>query len=134
MQTYHMISDTDGALYDTRAAGWHNLPPVRRNYSRHHRDIKTVSDLKASLRAGGHTFPGGYPLYFITSDGESLSFEAARSEFRQIADSIRTRANDGWRVVALDVNYEDSDLVCDHTGNRIPAAYGDTDSESVDHD
>ena len=70
-------------------------------------------------------------MYFITSDGGALSFEAARSELRQVLNAIRTRANDGWRIVACEINYEDSDLYCDHTGKQIPAAYAD-DSEGAE--
>ena len=88
-------------------------------------NIKTTKDLKTALRNGQWAWPGGYPLYFITSDGAALSFDAVRSEYRQVINAIRHRLNDGWRVVAVDINYDDSDLYCDHTGQRIESAYGD---------
>lgn len=99
---------------------------MRQNYSRGHTRIKTVADLKATIRHGEFAFPGGYPLYFVTSDGASLSFETARAEFQQIADSIRHGINDGWRIVACVVNYEDSELVCAHSGKPIDSAYGES--------
>jgi hypothetical protein len=77
------------------------------------------------LRAGPFAWPGGYPLYFICEDGGVLSFESARSEFGNIADSIRRDISDGWRVVGCDINLEDSQLICDHTGARIPSAYAE---------
>lgn len=89
--------------------------------------IKTTKDLKTALRNGQWAWPGGYPLYFITSDGAALSFDAVRSEYRQVISSIRHRMNDGWRVVAVEINYEDSGLCCDHTGQRIESAYCDDD-------
>lgn len=95
----------------------------RDKYRFHFQAIETVAQLKATLRAGAYAWPGGYPLYLLTSDGETLSFDAARSEFRQIAYAIRHKLNDGWRVVACDVNYEDADMVCAHTGERIESAY-----------
>jgi len=88
-------------------------------------NVKTTKDLKTALRNGQWVWPGGYPLYFITSDGAALSFDAVRSEYRQVINAVRHRLNDGWRVVAVDINYEDSDLYCDHTGQRIESAYGD---------
>jgi hypothetical protein len=121
---YFFVSDCDGALHDTRVDDW-SSKPIRANYKRHHRTIETVADLKATLRAGSFAWPGGYPLFFITSDGAALSFYTARTQFRHIADSIATGSNDGWRIVACEINYEDSDLQCDHTGNRIASAYGD---------
>ena len=30
----------------------------------------------------------------------------------------------GWRIVAAEINWEDKDLVCDHTGEPIECAYG----------
>lgn len=106
---------------------------VRRpNFECHHRDIKTVADFKATLRAGSSTDLGGYPLFFITSDGAALSFEAAQSEVRQIMEAIRDRSSNGWHVVACDVNYEDNDLYCDHTNKKIDSAYGSDESDETD--
>ena len=85
----------------------------------------TTHDLKNALRAGPYAWPGGYPLFFITSDGAALSFDAVRQEIRQVIWSIRHGVNDGWRVVAVDVNWEDPDLTCEHTGKRIESAYAD---------
>ena len=85
----------------------------------------STKEVKDALRSGPYTFPGCYPLYFITSDGAALSFEAVRAEWRQVCHSIRHKLSDGWRVVALDVNYEDGNLYCDHSGERIESAYAE---------
>lgn len=85
----------------------------------------TTHGVKAALRQGPFAWPGGYPCFFITSDGATLSFEAVRENFRSVIYSIRHRSNDGWRVVAVDVNWEDPDLYCDHTGKRIESAYAE---------
>jgi len=123
----HLFLTERGDLHDIRILNWtHNM--VRPKYRYHHRDIRTVAQFKATLRAGAYAWPGGYPLYFITSDGAALSFAAAREEYRNIIQSISDRANDDWRIVACDVNYEDTELYCDHSNTRIPSAYGD------DHD
>jgi hypothetical protein len=120
----HLFVADDGNLYDTRDPNWARNP-LREGYYGGGPRIETVAQFKAALRHGGTTSLGGYPLYFIVSDGEALSFEAARENFRQIADSIVHRHNDGWRIVGQEINYEDEDLVCAHTGKRIPSAYGD---------
>lgn len=126
----HLFVADDGALYDTRMPEW-SSKPLRRNYSSGMRDIASVADFKAALRAGAFTSVGGYPLYFICRDGGVISFETARSEFRNIADSIMNDCHDGWRVTACDINYEDNHLHCEHSGKLIPSAYG-TSEESND--
>jgi len=121
MNTTTYIDGTDGCLY---LAG--QSEPIRKNYRYSHAAIGNVADLKATLRAGGYVWPGGYPLYFITDDGGSLSFGTVRREFRLVADAVRRRDNTGgWRVIACDVNWEDDDLTDDHTGERIESAYGE---------
>jgi hypothetical protein len=85
----------------------------------------TTTELKQALRSGKYTWPGAYPLFFITSDGAALSFEAVRENLRSVLWSIKNKVNDGWRVVQADVNWEDGELTCDHTGERIESAYSE---------
>jgi hypothetical protein len=87
--------------------------------------IETISDFRKAMRHGPYAWPGGYPCYFITNDGAALSFKTARNERRLILEAIRDRDNSGWRVVAMDVNWEDSELRCDHSGEPIESAYGE---------
>lgn len=87
--------------------------------------IATVADLDKALEQGPYAWPGGYPCYFITSDGAALSFDAVKAERDTIAESIADNASDGWRVVAMDVNWEDASLYCDHTNKRIESAYAE---------
>ena len=121
---YLFVSSCDGALYDTRMPEW-PAHPLRTPYARTFSRINTGAELRATLRAGPYAWPGGYQMYFITSDGAALSFESARAEFRQCAYALRHRLNDGWRIVACDINYEDGELYCDHSGERIPSAYAE---------
>jgi hypothetical protein len=125
MRDHLFISSCDGALHDTRAPNW-SENPLRPNYSRHHSTIASAADFKACLRAGCFAWPGGYPLYFVTSDGAAISFESARANLREIISALQTGdKRSGWHVCACEINWEDSDLVCDHSGAAIPAAYGD---------
>jgi hypothetical protein len=65
-------------------------------------------------------WPGGYPLAAVTSDGGCLCHECTASERESIGTTTGT---DGWNVVGLQVNWDDSQLVCDHCGTQIEAAY-----------
>ena len=86
----------------------------------------TTPELKQALRAGPYAWPGGYPLYFLAADGSALSFEAVRLEIRQVMCAMRHPGTDrDWQIVAVDVNWEDSELFCAHTGQLIPCAYSD---------
>jgi hypothetical protein len=87
--------------------------------------IENTKKLHEVLKSGPYAWPGGYPLFFITSDGAALSFEAVNQEIESVQDSIDTKCQDGWQVVAVDVNWEDENLLCDHTGEKIQSAYGE---------
>lgn len=91
----------------------------------HHRTIKTARQFLETLKAGPYAWPGGYPIYFLTSDGGVLSFDSARDNATYIARAIKDGDHSGWRVEACDINYEDAELICDDTGERIPSAYAD---------
>lgn len=125
----HLFLAHDGALYDTRDSAWSHKPPLRASYSGHARQVATVGQFKAALRAGSHAWPGGYPLAFVTHDCALLCFKCGRREFRQIADSIRSNARDGWRVVACEIMHgEESDDSCEHCGATIAAHEEDSDN------
>ncbi|AXQ68542.1 DNA ligase [Caulobacter phage CcrPW] len=123
------VSSAGGDLFDTRDPDWNFKPPLRRAYSTAADPIETLSQVKAALRAGPYAWPGGYPLYFVTRDGAALSFDAVRSQFASVADDFMSDSSTGWRVCRVEINYEDSDLRCDHTGKAIPAAHGDDEDE-----
>lgn len=135
LPAHFFIADYDGALFDTRDPNWSEGLPVRPAYrvSRTTFDpnpVKALQQVKAALRQGAYTDLGGYPLYFITRDGAALSFEAVQEQFRNVVWDHLNHASTGWRIDGSAVNYEDADLFCDHTGKRIPSAYGDdTDDE-----
>ena len=87
-------------------------------------NINSISDFRRAVRNGPYAWPGGYPLYFVCSDGEALSFAAAKQERRLILEALRDNDRSGWRVVGVDTNWEDAELRCAHTGELIEAAYG----------
>ena len=72
------------------------------------------------LSANPYAFPGGYPMYAFTSDAAVLCHKCCKSERVLIGT---TTGNDGWCVVALEINDENDHLYCDHCSSKIEAAY-----------
>jgi hypothetical protein len=77
--------------------------------------------LARSLVQAPFAWPGGYPRYAITNDGEALCPPCCQAEQRQIGTTTGT---DGWCLLALAINWEDADLTCAHCATPIPSAYG----------
>ena len=95
------------------------------------RETYTRLHFLRDLRDGEYAWPGGYPRYFITSDGEAMSYDAAEEHEDMICAAIDERDNGGWRVVACDVNWEDGALYCCHTGKRIASAYAEDEADAA---
>lgn len=95
-------------------------------------NIRHIFDFNLALSRGAFAWPGGYPQYFVCADGGALSFKAAEENAGLIRDAIiAADRHSGWCVVGLDVNWEDNELVCDHTGDKIECAYpADDDNEA----
>ncbi len=85
-----------------------------------------ISDFRRDLDSP-YAWPGGYPKYFITRDGAALSVESAKANADLITESMRDRSNDGWQVTACAINWEDAELYCDHSSERIESAYAEED-------
>ena len=115
------MTGIDGALYDTSAKRWAYNEPLRANYSGHKLEFESLHDVKASIRAGEFTFPGGYRLAFVTSDAAILSYKTVVDNWRLVVGEwFDPHPNDQWRVVGL-VNVDDCDdtMVCDHSGEVL---------------
>jgi hypothetical protein len=100
--------------------------------------INTVADLDEALDGGKYTSVGGYPVYYITCDGAALSYDTVKEEYDTIKEAVAdweadsSVPCDGWRVVAVDINWEDPELYDDHTSERIESAYAEDDAEDDD--
>lgn len=92
-------------------------------------EIHTISDFRRAVRNGAYAWPGGYPCYWIMADGGACAFNAAKSERRAMLEAIAAKDNRGWRPIALEINWENGDLYCDHTGERIESAYAEPEDE-----
>lgn len=77
-----------------------------------------------------YAWPGGYPLYFVCEDDGVLCPNCV-SENRSLINRAAIRQcelscdDTQWRVVATDVNYEDTSLYCDNCRKRIESAYAE---------
>lgn len=94
----------------------------KKNVIKENKDFN-VQDFLDQLKDGPYAFPGGYPKYFVTKDGGVLSFEAAKENKDEIISAMKDGYDDQWLVVGVDINWEDSDLYCDHTNKKIECAY-----------
>ena len=81
-------------------------------------------EIIAALESGPYAWPGGYPRYFITADGEALSFKAVEENREEVL-----AAWDEWKVVACEVYWEGPPMQCAHSGEMIESAYGDPNEE-----
>ena len=89
------------------------------NYAHVSREDKTT--VKQAIRTK-YAWPGGYPLYLVTADGAALCVDCGKKEFRNIAWDWTRKQSTGWCVIAVDINYEDSSLYCDHCSQQIESA------------
>ena len=78
--------------------------------------------LADQLSSAPYAWPGGYPRFALTSDGATLCHTCCTKERLSIATTTGT---DGWCITALDINWEDQHLYCDHCSKQIEAAYGE---------
>lgn len=88
-------------------------------------------DLARDLREGPFTSLGSYPKFFVAEDGSAVSVRAIRSEALAFMRGTAGRSDEpGSRVIACDVNWENPDLYCDVTGERIPSAYAEPEEDA----
>ena len=125
MQTHLFVGAPNGALYDTRSNTWSEDKYFRANYCYHHKNVASLADVKATIRAGTHTFPGGYELYAIMDEGGVMKIKTLRDNWNQVVWSHLYHISDGWRVTGFDINWEDSNLFDCHTNERIIPEYGE---------
>ena len=84
-----------------------------------------TTELKQALRSGRYAWPGGYPTFFLMSDGAAICHDCARDNFRDIVEAIKSHSHNGWRVEGHAINFEDAWLTCDDCGAFIESAYAE---------
>ena len=91
-----------------------------------------LANVKNALR-NKYAWPGGYPLFIVMSDGEAMSIDAARGNWREICRSTIAHSRDGWAVEGAEINWEDGELYCCHSNVRIESAYAEPETEESSH-
>lgn len=79
--------------------------------------IQNIEQLNVALNA---FHP--YETYYVTTDGGCLCTDCVKKNRVQIYDSIKTQTDDGWRVCAMDVNYECVHY-CDNCDSMLVGSY-----------
>jgi len=72
--------------------------------------------LADDLAANPLTWPGLYPRYGVTNDGQALCPDCCRTERKWIAT---TTGSDGWCLIDVSVDWGDSDISCSHCSKPI---------------
>lgn len=95
----------------------------------------TTKQLREALRNGEYAWPGGYRLAFITDQGELVSFQAVRDDYRAFAESTRRRQRDGYRITGC-ANLEtfEGSVVCDVSGELLKPECDDCDDTGLSTD
>ncbi len=75
-----------------------------------------------------YAWPGGYPVYHITDDCESLCATCANDPGNPVHVN---EPSDGWRIIESAVNWEDESMFCCHCNERIESAYGDEEEDAA---
>ena len=68
-------------------------------------------------------WPGGYPIFYLTDDGECMCPQCVKDNLEQIKESTESQAQDGWQIVGHDINYEDQEMYCCNCYEKIDPAY-----------
>lgn len=85
-----------------------------------------LAKIKELLRRGMYSWPGWYPMYFRMADGEAMSFQAVEDNWREIVRAhLRNETHSDWYIVDYDINWENTELYCAQTNERIESAYGE---------
>lgn len=73
------------------------------------------------LEYEAYAWPGGYEISYLVKDGGILCHQCANAELMRTIDPD----DDQFHIVDYVINYENSDLYCDHCNRRIEPAYGE---------
>ncbi len=66
-----------------------------------------------------YAWPGGYPIFYLAADGETLHPKCAQK-------FVYLDSHERERIIAGDVNWEDEDMTCAECNKKIESAYGET--------
>lgn len=74
-----------------------------------------------------YAWPGGYPIIYISSDGEVFCPDCANRQNgadTRLTDGPDDPPNDGWRIDGWSIHWEGDSEICCHCNTEIESAYG----------
>ena len=89
-------------------------------------DTKTLSDRISEKYA----WPGGYPMFLVMKDGEAVCMDCAAKNEELILRATNDGYETDWIAIGVEVNWEDTDLLCVHCSERIESAYGEEEADA----
>jgi hypothetical protein len=78
-----------------------------------------LKDALVNGQLPAYAWPGGYPLYYLAKDNGVLCPKCA-NEFTEGRDN-----DEQLEPVSYGINWEDSQLFCEHCNTRIESAYAE---------
>ena len=107
-------------LEEFQGSLWRGDTILRPMFKGHCHDINSTAKLKASIRAGKHTWPGCYEVSFATSDGQVMCYECVVENVKLILGAIRDNdTTGGWQVISCGLFNEDVDQFCANCNRQI---------------
>lgn len=82
------------------------------------REVYERMGVEVGAELPSHAWPGGYPMYYLTKQGNVLCPACATANDDDCDD-----------VVAGDVHWEGEPIMCDECGVEIESAYGPVDED-----
>jgi len=69
-----------------------------------------------------NSWPGLYPVFYVTADNGTLCPACVNEHRTLCADP----ADPQWHVTDTDINWESTDMTCEHCNAVIDSAYGES--------
>lgn len=75
-----------------------------------------------------YAFPGGYPLFYVTKDCETVCPKCVNANLPLFIDgreSFHDPVDNSYLITHYDINWECTDMQCANCYNQIESAYGE---------
>lgn len=91
-------------------------------------DSELWTQVRAAIKSP-YAWPGGYPIYCYTSDGEMAHPKCVGRNFFRFKASTDRERDDGYRILFVDTYLEGPAETCCICNKACESAYGDPDAE-----
>jgi hypothetical protein len=94
-----------------------------------HKPLDLTPYLLESGKVQSYAWPGGYPMYFLMQDCETICPDCVNAN-RKLIDAAFADEDEQWNVIAVDVNWEDGSMQCCNCNKKIESAYGEPEDDA----